>query len=108
MERNIVILSVLILMLAVYSVSAYAETVQGEVKDIYDSNKVKVLKKDPATGKIGTEQLQIQVYKETKLMNFATLTELRNGDEVKAEAVQNKTTGNWDAQTLSVSKVKIQ
>lgn len=86
--------------------SAYAENFQAEVKGIESQSGVlTVVARDSGSGGPEKKERKIQVLAGTRLENFASLEELRIGDELTAEASEGD--GVWQAQKLSVSKVKI-
>ena len=108
-RKSNVFAALLVSLMVTGSLTVYADIFKGEIKGINaDSGLVIILPKDPATGTIGIDQLQVQTSSKTKLENFASLNELRLGDELKVDGKQDKKSGICNAKSLSVTKVQIQ
>ena len=106
MKKRITGLVMLLFLLVAFSAVLYAEVFQSEIKSV-NGNEITVVKKDPATGEAGSEEFQVQTSRKTKLKNFASLEELRPGDEVKVNAKWHDKQSCWMAKSLLVSKVEI-
>ena len=92
-----------------FSAMCYAEVFQGEVKSVAAQvNQILMIRKDPAVASAEARECRVQTSGETKLENFASLEDLRAGDEVDVNADWNEEQNLWQAKSLSVAKVKIE
>ena len=108
MERRITEWVLLMIFLAIFSVGVYAEVFPSEVRSVNTAaNQITVVKKDPVTGKASAEEFLVETSGKTKLKNFASLEDLRPGDEVNVNAKWREKQNAWQAKSLSVAKVKI-
>ena len=92
-----------------FSAMCYAEVFQAEVQSVAaKANQILVIRKDLAMGSAKAEECWVQTSGETRLENFASLEDLRAGDEMDVNADWNEEQNLFQAKSLSVAKVKIE
>lgn len=102
MKKNVLVVAVLVIGLALCQVAAYAETVSGKVVSTdAAANTITVSKTDTTTG--ASSDAVISVSGTTTYSGVTGLSELMAGDEVKVEATEDAATKAWTA--TSVEKV---
>ena len=106
MKKKITRLMLMLFFLTTFSAALYAEVFQSEVRSV-NGHEITVVKKDPADGTAGTEEVHVMTSQKTEFENLVSLEELRPGDEVKVSAEWRAEKNYWLAKSLSVEKVKI-
>lgn len=102
MKRTITMMILMLVVGFTTVVSAYAETVQGQLKEIGpQSDYVKVGRTDPQSGK--AEEIQIAIDNSTQLSGANSLGELKVGQAVTVDADHNFMTRQWKAKMITTS-----
>ena len=93
----------LVIGLMIFQLSARAEMIKGEVRSISNDAQSFALKRP---GLIGRE-LTISLRPGTAFEGISSLKELAVGDEVEVDAAKKDKAGDWEANSIRISKVKI-
>lgn len=85
--------------------AAMADTIQGKVVEVNASaNSITISRSNPATG--SEEQINIATKAETAWAGIKSLSELKAGDEVTVEAMQDATSGSWEAESIEKAEAE--
>ena len=96
MKKSFRCLLVFAVCLAGASASGIAETLQGTVAAVNPSDKdIVILLKEK-----GGREVQVLVSERAKLLGRASLSELKEGDEVLVNGIEEKESGLWKAERL--------
>ena len=86
-------------------IAGYASTVSGEVSAVNeDAHFLLIIAKDRLTYAKQPERIQLQDQPDTVFEGILGLDQLKNGDQVVVEAVEDKR-GPWAAKKISLKKV---
>jgi hypothetical protein len=75
---------------------SYADWMKGVVQSI-DGKTVTINRSDATENDSNPRQLKVKILENAKLKNISSVSDLKNGQEIKVDARNNKEQGFWDA-----------
>jgi len=95
-------LPIIFMSLFLMQTTSYADWMKGVVKDVQGKT-VTLDRTDAAGNDSDPRELKIKILENAKLKNISSLGDLKNGQEVKVDARNNKEQGFWDANYIELT-----
>jgi hypothetical protein len=89
-------LPLIIASLFVMQTASYADWMQGVVQKV-EGKDITINRTDATENDSNPRELKVKILDNAKLKNISAISDLKNGEEVKVDARNNKEQGFWDA-----------